>query len=99
MVLLLMFAMKSLATSSSLSPPLSIFCLCDGIAEGKGQNEVAQEKIKCPVSIQGRGKPIIQPMQVMWSRFSTMPVWTQEKFWNRVLLERGTNPFVVWTGL
>ena len=28
-----------------------------------------------------------------------MPVWTQENVWNRVLLERGTNWLVVWTGL
>ena len=30
----------------------------------------------------------------MWSGFSTMLVWMQENIWNRVLLERGTNPFI-----
>ena len=28
-----------------------------------------------------------------------MLVWTQENVWNRVLLERGTKLFIVWTGL
>ena len=27
-----------------------------------------------------------------------MLVWTQENVWNRVLLERGTNPLVGWIG-
>ena len=91
---LLLCVIRSLATIAlSL---LSILYLCNNIAKGKRQNKVAHEKIEYPISIRGRGKPIIQPTQVIWCRFSTMLVWTQENIWNRVLLERCPNPFVVW---
>ena len=49
-----MCAIRNLATTA-LS--LYILHLCDDIAEGKRQNRVAHEKIKCPVSIQGKVKP------------------------------------------
>ena len=92
-----MCTVRSLATTDlSL---FSILHLCDDIAKGKRQNKVEYEKLKYPVFLRGRGKPINQPTQVMWSGFSTMLVWTQENVWNWVLLERGTNLFVVWTGL
>ena len=90
---LLMFAIMSLATNSSLS--FSVLPLCNDISDGKCQNKVACEKRKHLVSICGRGVPIIQPMQMKWSRFSPMLVLTKESVWNQVLLERGTNPFVV----
>ena len=51
-----MFAIRSSATTAlSL---LSILHLCNDIAEGKRQNKVARQKIKYPISIQGRGKVI-----------------------------------------
>ena len=93
-----MFAIKGkLLTALS---PVSIFPLCDDIAERKRQNNRTHQKIKYPASIhveenQLFAKPISQPMQVMWSRFSTMLVWPQENVWNWVLLEKGTNPSIV----
>ena len=43
---------------------LSIFPLCNNIAERKRQNNRAHQKIEFPHSIHGRGKPINLPSQL-----------------------------------
>ena len=89
MALLLMFAIRGLATNSSLLaiylPFVPWYC-----REKKKEKWWSTPENKYPISILGRGKlinlssqPISQPTGVMWSRFSPMLVWKKENFWNR----------------
>ena len=60
--------------------------------------------MKYPVSIQGEKNQSISPGKYSAhggdvERVQHLLVWMQENLWNRVLLERGTNLFAVWTGL
>ena len=55
--------------------------------------------------IAGKGKPFNKSSNYSAQEndvdleFSTMLAWTQENVWNQVLLDRGINGYVVWTGL
>ena len=87
-------AIRSLATNSSR--PFSFLVMTfprekDKIKKHPRVNEI--------FSIPGLHKPINQPTQILWNRFSSMPVWTLGNSCHLLLLERNTNWFVVWTGL
>ena len=70
--LLLMCAIRTYATNSSLSS------ICGMTLQRKKKEQGSTLKKKYPVSILGRCIPIIQPTKVMWSGFGTTSINERE---------------------